>query len=112
MGTELLRPQDCFINAAPVIVTKTGNNNHGYRKPDQKLPPENMGSASRREHRYLELECKNYDDDSYAGSGFFHSPSPKSLPFPSFFNKKQDDSMAMVADREATEHLCRLLRLG
>ncbi|KAI3804619.1 hypothetical protein L1987_26309 [Smallanthus sonchifolius] len=105
MGTEVLHPlQDCFINLAPVIVTKHENNNVGYH-----TPPEKMGSASRRELN-LKLDCDNNDDNSYAGSGFFHSPSPKSLPFPSFFNKKQD-SMAMVADHEATKHLCRLLRL-
>ncbi|KAI3756106.1 hypothetical protein L1987_55919 [Smallanthus sonchifolius] len=100
MGTEVLHPlQDCFINLAPVI------HNDGHH-----TPPEKMGSSSRRELN-LKLDCENDDDNSYAGSGFFHSPSPKSLPFPSFFNKKQD-SMAMVADHEATKHLCRLLRLG
>ncbi|GKC07556.1 hypothetical protein Tco_0999166 [Tanacetum coccineum] len=49
-------------------------------------------------------------------SAFFHSPSPRSLPLPSFFNKKQD-SMALVTDHDAfddsaTKHLCSLLRLG
>ncbi|XP_047313384.1 uncharacterized protein LOC124916678 [Impatiens glandulifera] len=39
----------------------------------------------------------------YAGSAFSMSPSPKSLPLPSFFNKTVDDS--------ATRGLRRLLRL-
>ncbi|KAI3672779.1 hypothetical protein L6452_38879 [Arctium lappa] len=53
------------------------------------------------------------------GLGFFHSPSPRSLPLPSFINKKvQEGSVAMaVVDRggfddSATQHLRRLLRLG
>ncbi|XP_071727371.1 uncharacterized protein [Rutidosis leptorrhynchoides] len=99
MGTELLRPQDCFIiNVAPVIVRKNRNNN-GYQK---------MGSASRRER-----ELKPNFDDSYAGSAYFHSPSPRSLPLPSFFNKK-DDSMVDHDgfDDSATKHICSLLRLG
>ncbi|KAK9065590.1 hypothetical protein SSX86_014991 [Deinandra increscens subsp. villosa] len=92
MGTEVLHPQDSFfINVPPVIVRK---------EPD------------------LKPNCEN-GDDSYAGSGFFHSPSPRSLPLPSFFNKKQEEeSMAMAEDHgggfddSATKHLCRLLRLG
>ncbi|KAD4178624.1 hypothetical protein E3N88_27215 [Mikania micrantha] len=100
MGTEVLQPQACFINVGPVIVTKNANNNDD----------EKMGSASRREVD-VKLDCEK-DDDWYAGSGFFNSPSPKSLPFPSFFNKKQENPMAMVADHEATKQLCRLLRLS
>ncbi|MFS7922784.1 hypothetical protein Hanom_Chr03g00253061 [Helianthus anomalus] len=102
MGTEVLHPQDCFINVSLVIGTKIATNNN-------QKPPEKMGSASRRDLN-MKLHCVN-DDDSYAGSAFFRSPSPKSLPFPSFFSKKHD-SRDMVADREATKHLCRLLRLG
>ncbi|KAK1430811.1 hypothetical protein QVD17_13840 [Tagetes erecta] len=104
MGTEALHPlHGCFITIAPALTVRQNKNNH--------LSSQKTGPTSGRELN-LKLHCENNDDDSYAGSGFFHSPSPKSLPFPSFFNKKQQDSMAMVADREATEHLCRLLRLG
>ncbi|MFS7928573.1 hypothetical protein Hanom_Chr04g00322361 [Helianthus anomalus] len=104
MGTEVLHPQDCFIKVAPVIVRKNG---HTY------CTTTNMGSASASEPA-LKPNCEN-GDDSYAGSAFFHSPSPRSLPLPSFFKKQ--DSMAMVDDDDAfddsaTKHLCRLLRLG
>nr|XP_043630352.1 uncharacterized protein LOC122601676 [Erigeron canadensis] len=123
MGTEVLRPQEyCFGNVAPVIVLKKGDsyrttvcNNNGYQKPQpQRLLPEKMGSTSGREGK-LKLHCENVDD-SYAGSAFFHSPSPRSLPLPSFFNKKQE-SMATGEchdgfDDSATKHLCSLLRLG
>ncbi|KAG6428088.1 hypothetical protein SASPL_112337 [Salvia splendens] len=42
----------------------------------------------------------------YAGSAFSLSPSPRSLPLPSFFNKKLNPS-----DDPATRDLRRLLRL-
>ncbi|KAJ4955682.1 hypothetical protein NE237_012465 [Protea cynaroides] len=46
--------------------------------------------------------------DKYAGSAFSLSPSPRSLPLPSFFMKK--DGLAIVDD-SATKDLRRLLRL-
>ncbi|KAI3692435.1 hypothetical protein L6452_32251 [Arctium lappa] len=129
MGTEVLHPQDSFVNVPPqnFIANYDQNggeyycyyysrpiNNGGCRKMLQPLRrlPEKMGSAPRRVN-------DGDDSDSYAGSGFYHSPSPRSLPLPSFFNKKvQEGSMAMAAvdhggfDDSATQHLRRLLRLG
>lgn len=50
--------------------------------------------------------------DVYAGSAFSMSPSPRSLPLPSFFNKKQQDCVVInPADDPATRDLRRLLRL-
>ncbi|CAI9758329.1 unnamed protein product [Fraxinus pennsylvanica] len=49
--------------------------------------------------------------DTYAGSAFSTSPSPRSLPVPSFFNKKKQDSARQVFDDSATRDLRRLLRL-
>ncbi|KAA8548544.1 hypothetical protein F0562_000189 [Nyssa sinensis] len=46
--------------------------------------------------------------DVYAGSAFSLSPSPSSLPLPSFFNKKQ---VSKIVDDSATRDLRRLLRL-
>ncbi|CAH1429504.1 unnamed protein product [Lactuca virosa] len=123
MGTEVLHPQDFLPKVAPVIVWKTYKNDKSYptpinnntlRKPQSLRFSEKTGSTPRRERK---LKPNHEDgDDSYAGSGFFHSPSPRSLPLPSFFNKKQD-SMAMAADHDgfddsATKHLRQLLRLG
>ncbi|KAK1417880.1 hypothetical protein QVD17_27014 [Tagetes erecta] len=107
MGTEVLHPHlaDCFIiKVAPVIIHK-----NGYPKSQ---PEKKTGSASTKQPA-LKPNCEN-GDDSYAGSAFFHSPSPRSLPLPSFFNMKQE---SMVEDHDgfddsATKHLCRLLRLG
>ena len=48
--------------------------------------------------------------DMYAGSAFALSPSPSSLPFPSFSKKKQV-SPVVVVDDWATKDLRRLLRL-
>ncbi|KAL8264659.1 hypothetical protein R6Q59_022789 [Mikania micrantha] len=119
MGTEVLHPQDFFINVAPVIVSKTRNTfcttTNGCKKPHQP-DPEKRGSASGREPDHLMPTCEN-GDDSYAGPVFVHSPSPRSLPLPSFFNKKQEGLMTMVEDPggfddSATKYLCRLLRLG
>ena len=50
--------------------------------------------------------------DVYAGSAFSLSPSPRSLPLPSFFNKKQQDCATInPSDNPATRDLRRLLRL-
>lgn len=50
--------------------------------------------------------------DVYAGSAFALSPSPRSLPLPSFFNKKQGDFVKINhSDDPATRDLRRLLRL-
>lgn len=51
--------------------------------------------------------------DMYAGSAFSLSPSPRSLPLPSFFNKKQQEDSKIINpfDDPATRDLRRLLRL-
>ncbi|CAA2965225.1 Hypothetical predicted protein [Olea europaea subsp. europaea] len=51
--------------------------------------------------------------DIYAGSAFSMSPSPRSLPLPSFFNKdkKQEDEYAKLFENSATRDLRRLLHL-
>ncbi|KAL0457345.1 UNVERIFIED_CONTAM: hypothetical protein Slati_1073700 [Sesamum latifolium] len=50
--------------------------------------------------------------DMYAGSACSQSPSPRSVPLPSFFNKKQqNDSIDELYDDSATRDLRRLLRL-
>ncbi|CAA0807094.1 Unknown protein [Striga hermonthica] len=51
--------------------------------------------------------------DVYAGSAFSLSPSPRALPLPSFFNKKQqtDGGEIRPLDDTATRDLRRLLRL-
>ncbi|KAL9140080.1 hypothetical protein ABFS82_14G012500 [Erythranthe guttata] len=43
----------------------------------------------------------------YAGSGCFTSPSPRSVPLPSFFSKKEPEN----SEDGATRDLRRLLRL-
>lgn len=47
--------------------------------------------------------------DVYAGAAFYLSPSPSSLPLPTFSKKK--DGMPMIVDDSATKDLRRLLRL-
>ncbi|KAL3505816.1 hypothetical protein ACH5RR_031198 [Cinchona calisaya] len=49
-------------------------------------------------------------DDVYAGSAFFASPSPSSLPLPSFFNVNNHNNLTNNHD-SATRDLRRLLRL-
>ncbi|XP_073142277.1 uncharacterized protein [Henckelia pumila] len=49
--------------------------------------------------------------DGYAGSAFSLSPSPRSLPLPSFFKKHVEDGEVKVFDDSATRDLRRLLRL-
>ncbi|KAL6548439.1 hypothetical protein OROGR_008860 [Orobanche gracilis] len=64
---------------------------------------------------YAGLEFSLYPSrpDVYAGSAFSLSPSPRSLPLPSFFNKKQQPSHCGInpLDNPATRDLRRLLRL-
>ncbi|KAI3469474.1 hypothetical protein Pfo_026137 [Paulownia fortunei] len=47
----------------------------------------------------------------YAGSAFSLSPSPRSVPLPSFFNKKQQNDSEIKPFDSATKDLRRLLRL-
>ncbi|KAL0367646.1 UNVERIFIED_CONTAM: hypothetical protein Sradi_3654700 [Sesamum radiatum] len=48
----------------------------------------------------------------YAGSAFYSSPSPRSVPLPSFFNKRDsNDCQSEPFDDGATRDLRRLLRL-
>ncbi|KAI3459323.1 hypothetical protein Pfo_015986 [Paulownia fortunei] len=50
--------------------------------------------------------------DIYAGSAFYLSPSPRSVPLPSFFNKKDPiDCESKPFEDGATRDLRRLLRL-
>lgn len=49
--------------------------------------------------------------DTYAGSAFFTSPAPSSLPLPSFFKKDGGVGVKAVDDMAATRDLRRLLRL-
>lgn len=55
------------------------------------------------------------EDDVYAGSAFFVSPSPSSLPLPSFFNTSTNtntnNSGSNMDNDSATRDLRRLLRL-
>lgn len=55
-------------------------------------------------------DLKSVSGDVYAGSAISLSPSPRSLPLPSFFSKKQVSKIAAVEDC-ATRDLRRLLRL-
>lgn len=47
---------------------------------------------------------------AYAGSAFSTSPSPRSLPLPTFSRRRKEEE-GSVADRSATKNLWRLLRL-
>lgn len=61
-----------------------------------------------------QIRVSRSSGDVYAGSGFSNSPSPRSLPLPSFFNnvnKKLDGSNTTSFDDSATRDLRRLLRL-
>lgn len=61
-----------------------------------------------------QIRVSRSSGDVYAGSGFSNSPSPRSLPLPSFFNnvnKKLNGSNTTSFDDSATRDLRRLLRL-
>lgn len=114
------------------------NNSVGSSKsPD--FNPHDEVSLGKREHRELKDRkksrsrgYKSCDDvsicgarqiklsparDVYAGSGFCLSPSPRSLPLPSFFSNMKagncdvDSSQAKMFEDSATSGLRRLLRL-
>lgn len=55
--------------------------------------------------------CMQRSTDGYAGSAFSMSPSPRSLPLPSFFKKHVEDGGVKLFDDSATRDLRRLLRL-
>ena len=83
-----------------------------------KSPNSNVKSPNRRSTAADDLSIRHVRlsppprADVYAGSAFSLSPSPRSVPLPSFFNKKQqDDSKVSPLDDPATRDLRRLLRL-
>ncbi|GMI70356.1 hypothetical protein like AT3G21570 [Hibiscus trionum] len=63
--------------------------------PDQEMVPKQI--------KIVDIKGKS---DMYAGSAFFVSPAPSSLPLPSFSKKKE-----VAVDDSATRDLRRLLRL-
>lgn len=85
---------------------------NGGRSPNSNLKSPNQRSAAADDLaiRHVRLSPPPRAD-VYAGSAFSLSPSPRSVPLPSFFNKKQDDSKISPLDDPATRDLRRLLRL-
>lgn len=69
--------------------------------PDPKKVPEQISMK--------DLKAFMSASDVYAGSAFFISPSPSSLPLPSFSKRKE---VFPIVDDSATKDLRRLLRLG
>ncbi|EPS59955.1 hypothetical protein M569_14851 [Genlisea aurea] len=77
-----------------------------HRSPDPKQPePEPVVIPAKIHHLPNQIRLSPAPfRDVYAGSAFYSSPSPRSLPLPSFFNKRDP------AD-SATQDLRRMLRL-
>ncbi|CAA6654173.1 unnamed protein product [Spirodela intermedia] len=57
------------------------------------------------------MELKVGRRETYAGSAFSLSPSPRALPLPRFSSKKPWDGGAIAVDLSATKDLRRLLGL-
>ncbi|GMP53455.1 hypothetical protein CsSME_00018905 [Camellia sinensis var. sinensis] len=67
-------------------------------------------SGSETSDPFLSLLVISSGKREYAGSAFSVSPSPRSVPLPSFFSKKQLSKVAIDGD-SATRDLRRLLQL-
>ncbi|KAF8392509.1 hypothetical protein HHK36_022852 [Tetracentron sinense] len=123
MGTEILHSQDCLIDrlrVAPAVLPR--------RKSKKRVPQSEPLISKKSSSDDLKTGCNSYDlkkrndflkkksflspvavrCDVYAGSACSLSPSPSSLPLPSFFTKKEN--LAIFED-SATKDLRRLLRL-
>ncbi|WOH12928.1 hypothetical protein DCAR_0832437 [Daucus carota subsp. sativus] len=133
MGTEVLRSQD-IIREAPASFhhrkTYHGYGNSGPKVNRKQVRPEHRRNspAPRKSEMLGQLvilkrgealgaKIKAGPDpkqvrlgvqDTYAGSAFSMSPSPSSLPLPTFFTK---GGVKAVDDSAATRDLRRLLRL-
>ncbi|CAK9161916.1 unnamed protein product [Ilex paraguariensis] len=79
---------------------KHGDDSVGMLGPDPVMVP--------KQTRVSPMAGNGRSVDMYAGSAFSMSPSPRSLPLPSFFSKKQGSK---TVDDSATRDLRRLLRL-
>lgn len=105
-SSEDLRPRSNNLgqsNFGSVTILKRGEVIHSKNKTD-----EMVGNLSPvpdlKQIRVSPVKA----GDTYAGSAFSLSPSPRALPLPSFFSKKQGSEFV---DDSATRDLRRLLRL-
>ncbi|GER50153.1 hypothetical protein STAS_27435 [Striga asiatica] len=92
------------------------------RSPNQKKPADDMAvlgtvrigpESPNLRPKQIRLSPPPSFHNVYAGSAFTMSPSPRALPLPSFFNKKEQIDCGEVrpSDDPATRDLRRLLRL-
>ncbi|CAO2832038.1 unnamed protein product [Amaranthus hypochondriacus] len=134
MGTELLYPQNCLVNPKSKILfshCRTTNPGSGFGSGSRSRSKSwsRIGTKSNKEKYYyktsignkrpyigtrdMKASPKNHkghfkidnSNSQYAGTTFVISPSPTSLPLPSFSNRM------MPIDGFATKELRRLLRL-
>ncbi|KAF8392511.1 hypothetical protein HHK36_022854 [Tetracentron sinense] len=130
MGTEILHPHDCLIDRLRVAPAVFPRRKSKKRVPQSEpLISKKSSSDDLKSGRSFDMgrgesvDMKKRNDflkkksflspvtvrcDVYAGSACSLSPSPSSLPLPSFFKKKED--LAIFQD-SATKDLRRLLRL-
>lgn len=137
MGTEVIRPQNCLVNRmrdSPATIFHHPRRNHSHRKPP--LRPDQrrrFGSVDFRTAAkdVVRRRGESFDSfsniktrrsnapevvsagDIYAGSSIFVvSPSPSSLPLPSFSRRNVKNQVVVVSvDDSASQDLRRLLRL-
>ncbi|KAJ8620657.1 hypothetical protein MRB53_029186 [Persea americana] len=135
MGTEILHPQHCLnqrFRSVHSISTPPSSSSSGrrtYANPNPNPRFDNKRRDSRkspnptimRRGRDFRGKAVSFDvivsgigrletnSDVYAGSAFSQSPSPSSLPLPTFSRKREG---VAVVDDTATRDLRRLLRIG
>lgn len=102
VGVRILKRGE-FIDSKVNITNKKPSDivvyGTGRLGPDPEMVPKQMR---------LSPKVSSGRVDTYAGSAFSLSPSPRALPLPSFFSKKQGSE---IVDDSATRDLRRLLRL-
>lgn len=139
MGTEILRAHDCLNHRhTPSFRRPHRNPNpNSHPKPFKKRRSRSPGSAkhgcsldlgrvmilkrgqpldSSSDPRVsgtgrLGADPEKFRIVAYAGSAFSTSPSPRSLPLPTFSRRRGEEEEGSVVDHSATKDLRRLLRL-
>ncbi|KAL6970340.1 hypothetical protein U1Q18_030038 [Sarracenia purpurea var. burkii] len=124
---RLVMGQVTILRRGESLDSKMNGGDHSYHRPvkaatddlvvcgTDRLGPEPEIVPSQIRIRDLKsvlspVKSSGVRSDEYAGAAYSMSPSPRALPLPSFFNKKQV-SNSEVVDDSATRHLRQLLRL-
>ncbi|XP_060216820.1 uncharacterized protein LOC132644257 [Lycium barbarum] len=107
----ILRRGESLDSLNPNIRKENETASCNKKKPVTDLTVYGTGRLGPEQPEMLPKQIQVGRSDMYAGSAFSNSPSPRSLPLPSFFNNNKKQVEFRSFDDSATRDLRRLLRL-